>query len=346
VNSASIERAYLHSLLAALADPARAADLPPDDPRVAAVARHHRLTPLLWVSCAEQLPAKLAETCRRDRVITAARNMMLGQAAEECLRALAGEGVPAVVLKGLAYEAELYGTPGVRPTADVDLLVPAHKRRAAFSTLDRLGFEPRAAAPGFDEPDYHEVAWTLDGVEVDLHMALAPLVRCHIDYAAIWREVQPLRIGDTEALTLARPHAVIFQALHMAIDHFDVPAIYLVDLARLLDEPGVARLAETSARIWGCHRPLSTALALLEAFIPGTAGQDRPEPISRWTRRVVDTYGSRAPLPRAEQFLRKLTHFDGLRDALRYVEVQSRRNLRERFERRFRKRTARARLAL
>jgi hypothetical protein len=53
-----------------------------------------------------------------------------------------------------------------------------------------------------------------------------------------------------------------------------------------------------------------------------------------------------APLPRAEQLLRKLGHFDALADALRYLSVQSRRNLREQLERRVRKRSPRERLAL
>ena len=227
------QRARLIGLLRALDDPARAASLDPDDPALLAAARHHRLTPLLSITCGEALPGGLAETCRRDRVVTAARNLMLGQAAEACIRALQAAGVPVIVLKGLDYETRLYGQGGARPAADVDLLVPQSRRRAAFEVLDRLGFEPRAAAPGFDDSDYHEVAWSRGGVEVDLHMALAPLVRCRIDYEAVWRDAVPFRLGDSEPRILSLPHALIFQALHMAIDHFQVPAIYLMDLARL-----------------------------------------------------------------------------------------------------------------
>lgn len=221
------------ALLAALEDPARAAALPADEATVT-VARHHRLTPLLSATCAAALPTALAEAFRRDRIETVARQMVLGQVAEECIRALATRGIPAVVLKGLDYQTRLYDLAGLRPTADVDLLVPERARRGAFEILDRLGFEPRAAAPGFDEADYHEVAWTRTDAEVDLHLALAPLVRCRIDYAAVWAEVRPIRLGATEAAVLAPAHAAVFQVLHMAIDHFAVPAIYLIDLARLL----------------------------------------------------------------------------------------------------------------
>jgi len=341
------EREVLRALLAALEDPSRAAALPADDPVLVAVARHHRLSPLLSITCGNTLAAPLAEAFRRDRVVTAARNMMLGQVAEECLRALGAAGIPTIVLKGLDYETRLYRAAGARPTADVDLLVPDEKRRAAFGVLDGLGFEPRAAAPGFDDPDYHEVAWTRAGSEVDLHMALAPLARCGIDYRAVWRAAVPLQIGDTEALALDRLHGAIFQALHMAIDHFDVPAIYLVDLARLLPDGETVTAAEELASRWRCRKPLDTATALVEAFLPhwrqtSSARRD----FAPMRTRIVARYGTTTSLPRPEQLIRKLLHFDGPADAAQYLLTQSRRILGEQIERRTRNRSARQRLNL
>lgn len=339
------EPAILRRLLAALDDPAQAASLPADDPAVTTVARHHRLTPLLSVVCAATLPPSLGAVFRRDRIVTAARNMILGQAAEECIRALAAAGIPTIVLKGLAYETRLYNVAGARPTADVDLLVPGESRRSAFAVLDRLGFEPRAAAPGFDDADYHEVAWNRAGVEVDLHMALAPLVRCRIDYTEVWREAEPFRLGRTETRVLAPPHAAVFQALHMAIDHFDVPAIYLVDLIRLLAAPEAIERADSLAQRWHCRGPLDTALALCRDWMSGhlPARYQRPP---RFSRRIAAAYGQTTRVPRLEQFIRKFAHFDSTADALLYLAVQSRRNIRERLERRLRGRSARERLSL
>jgi hypothetical protein len=346
VNSVAGEREQLVALLAALEDPARAAALPPDDATLVAVARHHRLTPLLSATCGATLPATLAEAFRRDRIETAARQMVLGQVAQACIQALAEAGISAAVLKGLDYQARLYDAAGVRPTADVDLLVPDHTRRDAFRVLDRLGFEPRAAAPGFDEPDYHEVAWTRADAEVDLHLALAPLVRCRIDYAAVWAEVRPARLGATDALVLAPAHAAVFHALHMAIDHFGVPAIYLIDLARLLPTTPAREEAGQLARRWRCHRPFATSVALAAALLPRWAS-GQPASATPWfSRRVVAAYGTLPALPRPEQLWRKVTHFDFPSDALRYLTVQSRRNAREVGERLLRGRSARARLGL
>ncbi len=327
-------------------DPARASSLPSQDPDLVAAARHHRLTPLLSVTCGDRLPPPLAEAFRRDRLVTLARNMVLAQVAEESIRALSTAGVPVIVLKGLEYETRIYRTAGARPTSDVDLLVPGEHRRRAFDVLDRLGFEPRAAAPGFDDAEYHEVAWTRGGVELDLHMALAPLVRCRIDYRSVWADAAPLRLGETEARALSIPHAIVFQALHMSIDHFQVPAIYLVDLALLwaaADDPG---RTFTIASAWRCRRPLDSALALTAALMPGSVPAPPRGAGDARIQRILESYGGPRPLSRAGELARKFAHFDRPVDGVRYFLVQGRRNLRERWERRIRKRTARQRLNL
>ena len=347
VNTLSHERDLLVALLAALQDPVRATELPAHDPALTVVARHHRLTPLLSITCSSFLPAPLADLFRHDRIVTAARNMVFEQVSEECIRALRAAGVRTILLKGLDYATRLYhGQPGARPTADVDLLVPNEARRAAFQVLDRLGFEPRACAPGFDEPDYHEVAWRRGDVEVDLHMALVPFARCRIDYPSIWSEARPFSVGETEALALAPLHAAIFQSVHMGVDHFAVPAIYLVDLARLLPDATALREAEATAAKWRCHAPFITATGLVAAFLPGWPPASAVARLPLRSRRVIDSYGPARSLPRPEQLLRKLVHFDSLTGMLRYLAVQSRRNLRERVDLRIRHQTVRQRLSL
>src|SRR5438105_3921920 len=86
-------------------------------------ARAHRLSPLLSQIADDALPTRLAETFRRDRLVTVARNLIFSQAAADCIRALSAEGIPTIVLKGLAYEPSIYPGAGTRPTSDVDLLV-------------------------------------------------------------------------------------------------------------------------------------------------------------------------------------------------------------------------------
>jgi len=345
--NARAERDTLAALLAAIEEPARASQLADGDvSQMLAVARRHRLTPLLSTTCRATLPSALGEACRRDHVLTAARNLALTAVAEECVAALTTVGIEAALLKGLAYERTLYPQTGARPTSDVDLLVRDRDRRAAFEVLNRLGFEPRAAAPGFDEPDYHEVAWNRGGVEIDLHLALAPYARCAIDYDAVWRDMCPVALGAAPACVLAPSHAAVFHALHMAIDHFDVPGLYVADLARLLATPDGVVAARATAHAWRCARPLATALAITGAFQPVWALTAAPGPVPPWAERVARTFGGLARLARPRQLWRKYEHFDTPWDALRYTWAQGRRHARERIARDIRRRSARDRLGL
>ncbi len=343
--TAAAERETLRALFAALADRQSAAALV-DGPALLTVARRHRLTPLLSTQCRGALPPAFDAVCRQDHVRTVARNLALAVVAEECVAALAKAGVDTALLKGLAYERTLYAHNGARPTSDIDLLVRERDRRAAFAVLDGLGFEPRAAAPGFDEADYHEVAWRRNGVEVDLHMALAPYARCAIDYDAVWSMMRPLPLGAARAFVMAPEHAAVFHALHMAIDHFDVPALYLVDLARLLPTSAEVAAAGTIARQWRCRRPFETGVALAAAFQPGWDGGRSVGAEAAASARVARRFGELAHLPRSKQLLRKFSHFDTIFDALRYTHVQGRRNVREILERHLWRRSARERLGL
>jgi hypothetical protein len=337
------ERGILRALFAALADRRSAATLV-DGPALLPVARRHRLTPLLSVRCRGALPPAFDAVCRQDHVRTVARNLALAVVAEECVAALAKAGVDTALLKGLAYERTLYAHDGGRPTSDIDLLVRERDRRAAFAVLDGLGFEPKAAAPGFDDADYHEVAWRRDGVEIDLHMALAPYVRCAIDYDEVWRGMRPLALGAARAFVLAPTHAAVFHALHMAIDHFDVPGLYLTDLARLVPDAAALDAARVAARAWRCRRPLETSVILASAFCASWAAAERGPSPPFPAGRVVAAFGGIAPVRRAEQLLRKFAHFDGPVDAFRYTAVQGRRHVRELFERKVRRRSPSSRL--
>jgi Uncharacterised nucleotidyltransferase len=347
---ARAERDALRGLCAAIEEPALAAALPSDEAVIdglITLARRHRLTPLLSSLEGAALPPALAAVGRKDRIATTARNLMFAEVAAEAARALLADGVEVIVLKGLAYEATLYGKNGCRPTSDVDLLVPGDKRRAAFATLDRLGYEPRAAAPGFDEPDYHEVAWNRNGVELDLHLGLAPTARCAVDYAAVWSARVPFDLPGVTISRLADAHAATFHALHMAIDHFDVPALSLVDLARLLPDAAATARAGETARAWRVWRPFETALSLAAAFLPRWAAVGAgTAPKTGRSERIVGGYGGLARVARSEQLRRKVEHFDHGTDAVRYLVVQARRNVRELWEGRLKKRSARDRLAL
>lgn len=342
----SAEQRLLIALLAT-ADRGVAFSSPPgiDDARIVALARHHRLSPLLAIgSRPAGFSPEIAEAFRRDRLSTLGRSTLLRHALAEILAALDARSVDVAVLKGIAYEDLIYPDPGTRPSSDIDLLVPGSERRAALGTLARLGYRPSASAPGFDQPDYHEISFRRDAVNVDLHFALAPLVRGAIDYVALWNDMRTWNFAGRVTKTPSFEHAAINQALHMAIHHFDVPALYLLDFRRLAAMAGQgeapaaasARL-RVAARSWGCLRPLETTLALAAAFLgnEATDAAGRSPGLSWLVERVIAGYGGLEPVSRPEQLARKVLSFDHPRTAAHYLWVQGRRILRERWLTRF-----------
>ncbi len=303
------------------------------DDQVLAVARHHRLSPALSMLAENPTSQALLETFRRDRLVTLGRGTLLRHALVEVVNALCAAGVQTIVLKGMAYEALVYPIPGTRPATDVDLLVRRGTRNVTFQTFRSLGFHPVAAAPGFDERDYHEVSLRRGDVNIDLHFGLAPFVRGAIDYDALWAAATPFPMDGAPAYGLSRPYAALHQALHMAIHHFDVPGIYLLDLARLVAAPGVGAQAAQAAKQWRCLRAWETGTNLAAAFVPGAISWLLPNGAASSPRidRVIRSYGHLAALARPEQLRRKVEHFDSPLDAARYLLVQGRRVLREKF---------------
>lgn len=313
---------------------------------VTLVARYHRLSSLLGSLRTDGVPARLAERFRQDHISALGRNTFLRHALCDCIRLLQGHGIEAIVLKGLAYEERLYTRPGSRPTSDVDLLVPARHRRAAFEALHAAGWTPVAAAPGFDEPDYHEVEWTRNDVYLDLHFALAPLPRCGIDYDELWAGKLPMRLDEVDAFRLADTHAAVYHVLHMAIHHFDVPGLYLVDLARMVTNDAEFAAVGVLAQRWRCLRPWQTSVILTAYFLPwwplaAAANRFAGDAVSG---RIVEGFGTVTGLPRASQLRRKLEHFDVASDAARYLFQQGRRIVREAAMRRLTSRSPEERL--
>lgn len=319
------------------------------DQHLILVARAHRLSALLGAVRPSGISPALAEQFRRDHVATLARNLLLRRALGDCVGALAQQGIEVIVLKGMEYEERLYGRIGARPTSDLDILIQDRHRRAAFEVLRATGWAPVAAAPGFDEADYHEVEWKRAGVYLDLHFALAPLPRCAIDYDAVWHEKVPFPIDsciDTPVWRLADAHDVVYHVLHMAIHHFDVPGVYLIDLTRLCPDDASMAAVEAVAARWRCFRPWRTSVQLAAAFLPwwpAAAGARRFQP-DAIAARVIDHFGTVTGVPRAEQLRRKLEHFDAAPDAARYLLVQGRRLVREAALKRFGRRTPEERL--
>lgn len=119
-----------------------------DFTRLAEELRARRLLPLIGgrvISAAPLLcPDTFAAQVADARTAARAQALAVHAATTWVTRRLDDEGIRALPLKGPILAEEAHGDPGLRETADVDLLVPASRLCDAAALLQREGFEPPA----------------------------------------------------------------------------------------------------------------------------------------------------------------------------------------------------------
>jgi hypothetical protein len=87
------------------------------------------------------IPEESQEALRRAYYTTSAQNAILYDELGRVLARLEQAGIEVIVLKGADLAQTLYGDIGLRPMADVDLLVPQARFQEALSIAEGMGYE-------------------------------------------------------------------------------------------------------------------------------------------------------------------------------------------------------------
>lgn len=188
------------------------------------------------------------------------------QAAAEIAAALRESKVEAAFVKGVALALTVYGGPGVRTFADLDLLVLPERLAHAHAVLVKLGFALRDTAGSSIEASY--LRERLPGLPV--------CVDLHWDFAAADSLQAALRVPVAEVLERSR----IVSAVPIPADEDNLllaatnlarksaePLMLIVDFARLAQQPvNWGRVGER-ARAWRVRTPLWLGLRLAEQLL-------------------------------------------------------------------------------
>ncbi len=216
--------------------------------------------------------------------------------AERLVTALAREGIPVALLKGLGLARNWWPNPLARGFRDLDLLVPPGDVDRALGILAGLGYRPEAAGPLRDVYRVHHFHLVLRGdgqPKVELHWALArPADPYRLDAATMLADLRPL--AGRDAIPVPGPRA---QLLHAAVSELRCG---FTELRRLLDaryllvelEPDDLRDLAEEARDLG----LGPALGLLADLAHRLLGAPEPPPelatlLSRGTRKALEAIG-------------------------------------------------------
>lgn len=291
-------RALAHGLRAAIGTGQAWTDADPlDGDRLEALARQHRVGPLLHAATppGAPLPQRLRSRLRASYLGTLRKNSVALALGRELLDGFARADVTAAPLKGWALlegPHAVYADPGLRPMDDLDVMVPREEVAAARHVLEGQGFRLVSGAPEARLAGGHELAFhrPVAGMHVfvELHWAWAgreSLLRSlALPGAAFLELLEPAHRVDAAAATArARAAHALFVAVHAA-RHAFCRWIWLVDLHRLLAaaDERTWQLLAAQAHTLRARRPLWIALeqahellgtpvpaGLLEALAPG-----------------------------------------------------------------------------
>jgi hypothetical protein len=208
----------------------------------------------------------------------AAHNFRIDVKGAQVRNALRDFDVRSILLKGGAFSALLYESPGDRKYNDVDLLIDPSSLDRAFAALTSLGFtrfdkdspssqtDPALGALIGALGAVHGAAWVRDedGVVVDLHLSLPQVTASSTQvWEQITKHVALMSIGDATTEVLDRPASALMVALHAA-HHGPKWGPCLGDLRRALEtfERSIWTEAFELARALGAERAFGVGLAL------------------------------------------------------------------------------------
>lgn len=242
------------------------------------VARAHRLEPLLrW-----RLGALGCEDLLTDRLKQADRAWMLRSLETQAqlvraTRILSSHGIPHAFLKGAFLAFHAYPAPRLRPTRDLDVLVPHADAVHAFNALLKGGFERLAEHQG-DADAARDVAHHLPPlrssrgmVTIEVHVRLYAR-DFHLPEPAVdpdfWQRVVHRPVGGTLVPYESPTDLLLHLVLHAAVSHtLDNGPLLLTDVAFLVQrEPIDWPALWERAHVAGHTRTVALVLAMVERF--------------------------------------------------------------------------------
>jgi len=217
------------------------------------------LLPLVWRNLSNQgmTDDPLLAECQGYYRYHWAKNQVLLNHAAGWVATWQAKGVPVVVLKGIPLLIDCYRDAGLRPMADVDLLVPMDRVQEVAALLRADGWTKHIHREEWNSVTLEaqqSYNWQKNGAHLDLHW--------HVDERCTepgvtdwqWSMVQPLQIKGVTTRQLCPEHLLVHVCSHgMIWNPGQAPFRWLADADYILRRYGAtfdwSRVLEASERM-------------------------------------------------------------------------------------------------
>ncbi len=210
---------------------------------------------------------------------------------------LQNAGVPVVSFKGPTLALALYGNGVVRPSADIDLLVPRAHVRRAYALLRELGYAHEVELSPSQERQHLRVDSVFNmlrasspeaadlfpaGMPVELHWAItSPCLPFDFTYESVEAGLYPLGVrGELKDQPALSAHDLLLILVVHGAKHLWERLLWLCDIAQLLDRnPDLDWHAVLeSAR----EREIERMMALCLSLVHDVMGVVLPDFVQDW----------------------------------------------------------------
>ncbi len=219
------------------------------------------------------VPRGILEELKKYYVLNSLRVASFLDDLSGVLRGAAAAGLGIVLIKGGRLMELVYGDPGLRPVADLDLLVRPADWRAFRKVLEARGFVDASPLPV--DPEHSRLRWVFapnyrhGRLFLEIHFAPLGFHMPLVDEEAVWASARIRRIAGAEVRVLAPEHELAYLCAH-ALQHSFSRLIWLVDIAEICGRENIDGEALISfCRREGLAAPVHHALRLVNRLWPG-----------------------------------------------------------------------------
>jgi hypothetical protein len=276
----------------------------------------------------EYVPEGIRRELRDEGARDLARSVRALEEIKYLAKLFAENSLEVLFTKGASFILDIYhDEPGLRPLSDIDVLVKKEDFEKVASVLRKNGFRPCEENKRFER--YRtQVLYSSGGrVFLDVHRGFIGRKlhddMLNIDEGRIWRNKRKLSPQGCDVYTLDLAHTLLYQCLHLAMQHGFSGIRWYVDMLEFLKRYGdeldwdeVTGLA----REYGIRRPVYYSLLFARKMLSAPVPEGVLNDMGKIERKLDRLVFRKIRKNNAEtDYLAELFMFDRMRDTVNFI---------------------------